>query len=110
IVVARAPHQIDLLHHAYPSPCGGVAIASDGSRSAGKHRTFFLSDVDDDRRAGSVDPRLWTTYAHVYPNTLGGITIQYWRFYAYNDAFNDHGGDWEGLHVVLDRELAPARV
>jgi hypothetical protein len=110
VVVTRAPTQADLLHHAFPTPCGGVPIASDGSRSAGKHRTFFLSDVDNDLRAGSGDARRWTTYVHSYPNSIGGITVQYWRFYAYNDALNNHGGDWEGIHVVLDRHLVPASV
>jgi hypothetical protein len=104
-VVARAPTQADLARAAYRSPCGGASARAAGTRSAGKRRTFFLADVDGARRAGSDDTRRWTTYAHVYPNDHAGLTIQYWRFYAYNDAFNDHGGDWEGLHVVLDRSL-----
>jgi hypothetical protein len=95
------PSQSDLLDKTYVGR-EGPAIASDGTRSLGKHRTFFLADVPVEAQKGSVDPRDWTTYFHAYPNDLGGVTIQYWRFYAFNDAANDHGGDWEGLHVVLD--------
>jgi hypothetical protein len=96
------PTQLDLLGREHVA-CDGRALSSEGTRSAGKHRTFFLADVDDAARAGSSDPREWTTYFHAYPNDIGGVTLQYWRFYAYNDAANDHGGDWEGLHVVLSR-------
>ena len=38
------------------------------------------------------------------------MTIQYWRFYAYNDAALDHGGDWEGIHLILDQHLQPYQV
>jgi hypothetical protein len=41
---------------------------------------------------------------------LGGVTIQYWRVYAYNDAVNNHGGDWEGFHLVLNSALTPVGV
>jgi hypothetical protein len=85
--------------------CEGNSFRPDGTRSAGKHRTLFLSDVSDADRAGSPDPHEWTIYFHAYPNDIGGVTVQYWRFYAYNDAANDHGGDWEGLHVILDDSL-----
>jgi hypothetical protein len=97
------PEQKDLLGRRYLA-CDGETIESDGTRSLGKHRTFFLADVPEGARGGSPDPADWTTYFHAYPNDLGGVTVQYWRFYAYNDAANDHGGDWEGLHVVLDRQ------
>lgn len=35
------------------------------------------------------------------------LSLQYWLFYAYNDwaggygGFNDHEGDWEGLHIFF---------
>ena len=69
------------------------------------------------RRRGG-DPPDWTTYFHLYPNEDGGITIQYWRFYAYNSAqflghrvgIGSHGGDWEAIHVVLDPTNAPKSV
>ncbi len=110
IVIARAPTEADLVRRTLTSPCGGARVSSDGSRSTSKHKTFFLADVPDRDRRGSGDSRRWTTYVHAYPNDLGGVTLQYWRFYAYNDAINDHGGDWEGIHVVLDHHDAVAHV
>jgi hypothetical protein len=110
IAVKEAPTQADLLRRAFPSPCGGTPVTSDGSRSMGKHRTYFLADVREPVRAGSSDTLRWTTYVHAYPNDRGGVTLQYWRFYAFNDAFNDHGGDWEGMHVVLGRDREPVSV
>jgi hypothetical protein len=101
------PTEGELLGQVF-ADCEGNLVTSDGTRSAEKHRTFFLADVAEDARKGSRDTRDWTTYFHAYPNDLGGVTIQYWRFYAYNDAANDHGGDWEGLHVVLDRAATHA--
>jgi hypothetical protein len=44
------------------------------------------------------------------------VTIQYWRFYAFNTGMTAiieigyHGGDWEGVHVVLDRSKMPVEV
>jgi hypothetical protein len=60
-------------------------------------------------RAGSHDPRDWTTYAHVYPGTDGGIRLQYWFLYAYNDGplWFDHDSDWEHVTVRLDRDHVP---
>jgi len=109
--VQASPAQAALLGWSTDASCGPhTTVRSDATRSAGKQRTFFLADLPRDLRAGSADTREWTTYAHVYPNAVGGVTVQYWRLYAYNDATNDHGGDWEGLHVVLDDELRPFAV
>jgi hypothetical protein len=106
-VVRAAPRQTDLVARKHGASCGASShVTSDGTRSMRKHRTFFLADVDDSARAGSADTREWTTYFHAYKNDLGGVTVQYWRVYAYNDALNDHGGDWEGVHLVLDASLA----
>jgi hypothetical protein len=97
--------QQDLLGWWYANGCGDTYTDhADGTRSTGKHRTFFLEDIND--HIGCTDSRDWTTYYHAYPNTGGGITIQYWRCYAFNDAANNHGGDWEGIHVVLDYDTA----
>jgi len=104
--IATHPTQADLASRTWRPPCGsGADVRAAGTRSVGKHRSFFLADVPEPVRAGSSDTTAWTTYFHAYPNDVGGITIQYWRFYAYNDALNDHGGDWEGLHVVTDPSL-----
>lgn len=63
-------------------------------------------------RAGSDDPNDWTTYVHVYPRADGGINVQYWFFYAYNDgpALFDHESDWEHVTVRLDAADAPVGV
>lgn len=106
--ITVGPRQADLLEGRQGPSCGNVDfLRSDGTRSRGKGRTFFLADVPAAARAGSRDPREWTTYVHAYANDVGGVTIQYWRVYAYNDASLDHGGDWEGLHVALDAQRRP---
>lgn len=106
-----SPTQRDLLGGVLEATCGnGGIVRSDGTRSANKQRTFFLSDLALPLRVGSTNADAWKTYVHAYPNDVGGVTLQYWRFYAFNEAALSHGGDWEGLHVVLDRSLEPAGV
>lgn len=64
---------------------------------------FFLQP-NDATHAGSANPADWIVYGHVYPNDIGGMNVQYWFFYAYNDnvgSFN-HEGDWESITVRLD--------
>lgn len=88
---------------------------SHGTRSRDKQRSFFLRLASESPRRGSVDPRNWTTYYHAYPNDGGGVTIQYWRFYAYNTgmifgfktSLGSHEGDWEAIHIVLDARHQP---
>lgn len=60
-------------------------------------------------RKGSDDPEDWVTYVHVYPRVDGGISIQYWFFFPYNDGplFFNHESDWEHLTVRLDENLEP---
>jgi hypothetical protein len=60
-------------------------------------------------RAGSEDPSQWATYVHVYPRAGGGINVQYWFFYPYNDGplFFDHEHDWEHITVRLTEEREP---
>lgn len=92
----------------------GSDFSSIFSRS--KERTFYLTDVEDEYKPGSPDTRDWVTYFHAYPNRIGGVTIQYWRCYAFNTGTNfaffhfNHGGDWEGCQVILDSSHALARV
>ncbi len=109
-LVRAAPVQTALLGHTLESPCDGARVTSDGSRSDRKRRTFFLTNVDDAAKRGSADPRRWRTYVHAYPNDRGGVTLQYWRVYTYNRAFFSHGGDWEGVHVVLGADRTVASV
>lgn len=115
------PTQKDLINQTHPADCGEIEVHSNGTLSKRKIRTFFLDDVDSADKYGA-DPREWTTYYHSYPNDIGGVTIQYWRFYAYNSGNQAkitifgwpfsveggfHGGDWEGIHVVLDSSKKP---
>ena len=117
----------------------GIPVRSGGTLSDDKRTTFYLADLDEKWRIGSTDSTKWTTYFHYYP-TVGGAVIQYWRFYAYNtgktvrevasenlpDLWKGlphwaqefigapmagfHGGDWESVQVMLDKNLAPVGV
>ena len=60
-------------------------------------------------RGGSADHADWTVYGHVFPAEGGGILVQYWFFYAFNDAYGlfDHEGDWEHITVKVSPSLAP---
>lgn len=50
------------------------------------------------RATGSGTP---TTYAHVATEP-GGLAVQYWFFYPFNDYTNKHEGDWEVVQLVFD--------
>ena len=109
--IQTAPTQPLLVAPKYGPTCNNRQTAyANGTRSKEKQRTFYLDDLPEEAREGSRDAKDWLTYVHAYRNKLNGATIQYWRFYAYNDAGNDHGGDWEGIHVVLDSQFRPVRV
>jgi hypothetical protein len=58
---------------------------------------------------GSSDGADWTAYGHAYRAADGGILLQYWFLYAFNDAFwaFDHEGDWEHVTVRLDAAGRP---
>lgn len=112
--VLRRPRQADLLGRRFSDTRG--AVSSSGTHSVCKNRTFFLADADPSERAGQRDaPQEWVTYVHSYGNRSGGITLTYWRCYAYNQArflFTDwsHGGDWEAVAVHLNTELQPESI
>jgi hypothetical protein len=121
--ISSTPTQAHLLNWCYAGGCGATdTVCSNGTRTRtnDKHRTFYLRDLDGAYHGGSTESRDWTTYYHAYPNDIGGVTIQYWRFYAYNTGskfgipvnlgFGNHGGDWEGIHVELDAQLQPDKV
>jgi hypothetical protein len=65
--------------------------------------------LKDGARVGSPDPTQWTVYGHAFPAEGGGILLQYWFFYAFNDAYGafDHEGDWEHITVKLGPSLSP---
>jgi hypothetical protein len=88
----------------------GTPITSNGTRSRGKSNSFFLETVPESSRSAPVATGEWVTYVHSYPNESGGISLQYWRAYAWNDArflgINvGHGGDWEAITIHLDPEM-----
>jgi len=60
-------------------------------------------------RAGSADPRDWVVYGHAFPADGGGVLLQYWFFYPFNDGYwlFDHEGDWEHVTVQLGADLRP---
>jgi hypothetical protein len=60
-------------------------------------------------RAGSGDPRDWVVYGRVKGARGGGLLVQYWFFYAYNECYVlfDHDGDWEHVTVRLDDRRRP---
>ena len=66
---------------------------------------YFLQAGDDDAvHPGIGNSAQWHAYFHAYPNSIGGISIQYWIFYAYNDFVGsaNHEGDWEHINVRLN--------
>jgi hypothetical protein len=81
----------------------GAASGYDNGYNGENH--FFLQAVYDDvTHPGVRDASGWKVYTHVYRNTIGGVSIQYWFFYPYNDfigGFN-HESDWEHITVKLD--------
>lgn len=69
--------------------------------------SFFLQIGNNDH-SGCSNPADWLVYGHVYPNTMGGINIQYWFFYAFNNGFltQHHEGDWECVMVELRSDMS----
>jgi len=141
--VINTPTQNDLVSQRFERLCSSAEpFISNGTRSKNKMRTFFLDDVPEQFRRGSDDSRDWYTYFHAYQNDVGGVTIQYWRFYSFNTGktmeqgacdyvpgiwenldngpvgvtvksmlakvqVGYHGGDWEGIQVVLNGDEEP---
>lgn len=91
-------------------------LSSELTRSREKEVTYYLENVTPQVRNGQQDdPAAWVTYVHSFSNVIGGVTIQYWRGYTWNDAnvslFDfSHGGDWEGIAVHLNSLLKPEEV
>jgi streptogramin lyase len=136
----KAPSQLDLLFQSEPgggcAPVdGNVGLTSD-SPHPDEHsthgdltcqgvpndtvvpwQTFSLSTVSGRQRAGDPSSRGWPTYVHVYPAFDGGVVIQYWHLFSYNDyqgfasGCDKHGGDWDAsVQVRLDQQLQPKEV
>ncbi|MFQ5943661.1 MAG: PrsW family glutamic-type intramembrane protease [Anaerolineales bacterium] len=67
------------------------------------HRAYYRTVLSPDSGGPPI-----VAYAHVVRDEDPEfITIQYWLFYYYNDAFNKHEGDWEMIEVVLSSEGEP---
>jgi len=67
-------------------------------------------DFNDSDRVGSLNPADWVTYFHAYPTSDGGIIIQYWHTFAFNEfeGVDRHGGDWDAsIQVRLGPDLQP---
>jgi len=87
-------------------------LYSVGSLTTGfaDQQSFVIPDLDDSYHVGSTDPTEWKTYFHVYPSAEGGVMIQYWHVFAYNELavgnIGNHGGDWDAsIQVQLDADL-----
>ncbi|MFP3985363.1 MAG: hypothetical protein ACLFU9_05280, partial [Candidatus Bathyarchaeia archaeon] len=80
---------------------------------ADKGENFFLAsklggleEIAEDY-AQNKDILGYTVYSRVVKDS-GFIAIQYWFFYAYNDAsLNEHEGDWEMIQILLNETETP---
>jgi hypothetical protein len=111
--VAAGPlTQAQLLGHQVHA--GATVVSSSGTRSRSKGISFALENVSVAMRSRALRPDDWVTYVHSYPNEAGGVTLQYWWAYAWNDVRvlgidMSHGGDWEAVAVHLDAASRPYR-
>ncbi|MFL6123095.1 hypothetical protein [Actinophytocola sp.] len=79
----------------------GATVASDSYTGTDESQGFYLDldDGEDARRgAGPSAPVYWQYYEKGDGSTSAFV---YWLFYGYNDAFNNHEGDWERVAVQL---------
>src|SRR6266487_4795167 len=105
----------DVHHCGDPPDHRRITTTEPDPESYSDQTTFVLPDLPDGDKVGSLDPGDWKSYVHVYPNSFGGVTVQFWHNFAYNGldflGFGNHGGDWDGtVHIVLDAALQPLGV
>jgi hypothetical protein len=64
---------------------------------------------DAETRRGSPDPSDWVVYGHSFPRFDGGVVLQYWFYFPYNDGpfVFDHESDWEHVTVELGPDREP---
>lgn len=55
-----------------------------------------------ERQLESRDPRPVVYWHLVRQPSTGRVAIEYWLFYLYNDFYDKHEADWEGVTVFLD--------
>ena len=105
------PSQTEIARQRFTGGCGSTdTVYSWGTRSQKKERTFYLENVGGEDSYGTGLTSMWTTYFHAYLNVNGGVTVQYWRFYPGHGGGltgQTYSGDWEGVMIVLDRQLQP---
>ncbi len=99
---------LDKQDGALPASVSWVMEKSDFVEGAARVRRTRRA-FDDEVRKGSERPEDWVTYVDVYPRASGGIHLEYWFYYPYNEgpAFFDHESDWEHMTVRLDEESRP---
>ena len=99
---------IDREDHALPASVPWVMEKSDFVEGAAEVRRARRA-FDDEVRKGSERPEDWVTYVNVYPRASGGIHVEYWFYYPYNEGplFFQHESDWEHMTVRLDEEGRP---
>jgi hypothetical protein len=113
--------EADLIGKQATLGCGvNSVVTSERTRSINKQQSFYLQDVPSNTRRGGAESSHFSTYFHAYPNANGGVTIQYWRHYAFNTGKQinilgqrvdlSHGGDWESVDVVLNSQSLPDTV
>jgi hypothetical protein len=82
--------------------CSDASVWSDV-----KNDKFYLFPDESTKRGivPSDNQERPPIYTHVYPNSSGGINIQYWYFFPYNGTELWHQGDWEHITLKLDQNL-----
>ena len=108
----KLDHHANLDHTITCMPNGHVARPTDvtwdfeHSTDVGwdEDQHYYLS-VNDSDHIGAP-PAFWKVYSHVYPNDFGGVDVQYWLIFAWDDGHlgdpplgGNHQGDWEGITV-----------
>ena len=97
--------------------CDGSYADSENSYDKNKEKTYYFRSVHPSYRSGNSDMSQWATYVRMYrsKDDITGrptVTILYWRFYSFQSysvlgVSGNHGGDWEGVQVVLDEGNTP---
>lgn len=90
-------------------PGGARVDAPDDADLEGRGEGWYLDLPGNALRPGcdyerfedrlGADPAV---YARVLPDGEGGLALQYWLFYVYNDWNDRHEGDWEMIQLLFD--------
>ena len=90
-------------------PDGAVVVGPDADDLAGKGDGWHLDLPGNALRPGCAYERFAdeldgvpTVYARILPADGGGLALQYWFFYVYNDWNDRHEGDWEMIQLSFD--------